>query len=80
MVFDITKLSEDQLLELNRRVVERLQFTPPVMHQMITTLAPRGFIMREAGMFDDDVISGAADATLFERARALLLGGARGSR
>ena len=26
MVFDITKLSEDELLELNRRVVERLQF------------------------------------------------------
>ena len=35
--------------------------------------------MREAGMFDDDVISGAADAILFERARALLLGGARAS-
>ena len=35
--------------------------------------------MREAGMFDDDVISGAAVAILFERARALLLGGARGS-
>lgn len=35
--------------------------------------------MREAGMFDDDVISGAADAILFERARALLLGEARGS-
>ena len=26
MVFDITKLSEDELLELSRRVVERLQF------------------------------------------------------
>lgn len=26
MAFDITKLSEDELLELNRRVVERLQF------------------------------------------------------
>jgi hypothetical protein len=26
MGFDITKLSEDELLELNRRVVERLQF------------------------------------------------------
>jgi hypothetical protein len=26
MEFDITKLSEDELLELNRRVVERLQF------------------------------------------------------
>jgi hypothetical protein len=25
MAFDITKLSEDELLELNRRVVERLQ-------------------------------------------------------
>ena len=35
--------------------------------------------MREAGMFDDDVITGAADAILFERARALLLSGARGS-
>ena len=35
--------------------------------------------MREAGMFDDDVISGAADAILFERARALLLSEARGS-
>lgn len=35
--------------------------------------------MREAGMFDDDVISGATDAILFERARALLLGGAGGS-
>jgi hypothetical protein len=29
--------------------------------------------MREAGMFDSDVISGAADAILFERARALVL-------
>lgn len=36
-------------------------------------------LMRAAGMFDDDVISGAADAILFERARALLLGAARGS-
>jgi len=36
-------------------------------------------LMREAGMFDDDVVRGAADAILFERARALLLGGARGS-
>ena len=27
MGFDITKLSEDELLELNRRVVGRLQFT-----------------------------------------------------
>ena len=35
--------------------------------------------MREAGMFEDDVISGAADAILFERARALLLGEARRS-
>jgi hypothetical protein len=35
--------------------------------------------MREAGVFDDDAISGAADAILFERARALLLGGARES-
>lgn len=35
--------------------------------------------LREAGMFDDDVISGAADAILFERARALVLGGARAS-
>ena len=26
MACDITKLSEDELLELNRRVVERLQF------------------------------------------------------
>ena len=26
MAFDITKLSEDELLELNRRIVERLQF------------------------------------------------------
>ena len=36
-------------------------------------------LMREAGMFDDDVVRGAADAILFERARARLLGGARGS-
>ena len=36
-------------------------------------------LMCEAGMFDDDVVRGAADAILFERARALLLGGARGS-
>ena len=36
-------------------------------------------VMREAGMFDDDVVSGAAAAILFERARALLLGGARAS-
>ena len=35
--------------------------------------------MREAGMFDDNVISGAADAILFERAGALLLGGVRAS-
>jgi hypothetical protein len=32
--------------------------------------------MRDAGAFDDDVIRGAADAVLFERARVLLLGGA----
>ena len=32
--------------------------------------------MRAAGAFDDDVVSGAADAILFERARVLLLGGA----
>ncbi len=32
-------------------------------------------LMREAGMFDNDVVSGAADAIAFERARALLLGG-----
>ena len=32
--------------------------------------------MRDAGAFDDDVVSGAADAILFERARMLLLGGA----
>jgi hypothetical protein len=36
-------------------------------------------LMRDAGMFGDDVVSGAADAILFERARALLLGEARGS-
>ena len=30
--------------------------------------------MRDAGMFGDDVISGAADAILFERARVLVLG------
>ena len=30
--------------------------------------------MRGAGMFDDDVVSGGADAILFERARVLLLG------
>jgi hypothetical protein len=30
-------------------------------------------VMRDAGMFDEDVVSGAADALLFERARALLL-------
>jgi len=29
--------------------------------------------MRDAGMFDDDVINGAADAILFERARVLVL-------
>jgi hypothetical protein len=32
--------------------------------------------MRDAGTFDEDVISGAADAILFERGRMLLLGGA----
>lgn len=32
--------------------------------------------MRDAGAFDDDVVSGAADAVLFERARVLLLDGA----
>ncbi len=31
--------------------------------------------MRDAGALDDDVIRGAADAVLFERARALLIGG-----
>ena len=36
-------------------------------------------LMRDAGMFGDDVVSGAADAILFERARALLLGAACGS-
>lgn len=30
--------------------------------------------MREARVFDDDVVSGAADAILFERARVLLIG------
>jgi hypothetical protein len=30
--------------------------------------------MLDAGAFDDDVVSGAADTILFERARALLLG------
>jgi hypothetical protein len=33
-------------------------------------------IMCDAGAFDDDAVSGAADAILFERARVLLLGGA----
>jgi hypothetical protein len=32
--------------------------------------------MRDAGALDDDAVTGAADAILFERARALLLGGA----
>lgn len=32
--------------------------------------------MRDAGAFDEDVVTGATDAILFERARALLLGGA----
>lgn len=32
--------------------------------------------MRDAGMFGDDVVSGAADAILFERARVLLIGDA----
>jgi hypothetical protein len=32
--------------------------------------------MRDAGAFHEDVVTGAADALLFERARALLLGGA----
>ena len=31
--------------------------------------------MRDAGALDDDVVRGAADAVLFERARVLLLGG-----
>jgi hypothetical protein len=30
--------------------------------------------MRDAGAFDEDVVAGATDAILFERARALLLG------
>jgi hypothetical protein len=33
-------------------------------------------MLRDAGAFDDDAVSGAADAILFERARVLLLGGA----
>jgi hypothetical protein len=32
--------------------------------------------MRDAGAFHENVVTGAADAILFERARALLLGGA----
>jgi hypothetical protein len=32
--------------------------------------------MRNAGAFDEDAVTGAADAILFERARALLLAGA----
>ena len=32
--------------------------------------------MRDAGAFDEDVVTGAADVLLFERARALLFGGA----
>ena len=31
--------------------------------------------MRDAGAFADDVVGGATDAILFERARVLLLGG-----
>ena len=31
--------------------------------------------MRDAGAFDEDAVTGATDAILFERARALLLGG-----
>jgi hypothetical protein len=31
--------------------------------------------MRDAFAFDEDVVTGATDAILFERARALLLGG-----
>lgn len=34
--------------------------------------------MRDAGMFDNDVVSGAADAILFERACVLVLGDDRG--
>ena len=32
--------------------------------------------MRDAGAFDEDAVTGATDAILFERARALLLGSA----
>jgi hypothetical protein len=32
--------------------------------------------MRDAGAFGEDVVTGATDAILFERARALLLGSA----
>jgi hypothetical protein len=32
--------------------------------------------MRDAGAFGEDAVTGATDAILFERARALLLGGA----
>jgi len=32
--------------------------------------------MRDAGVFGDDVVSGATDAILFERARVLLMSGA----
>jgi hypothetical protein len=31
--------------------------------------------MRDAGVFDEDAVTGATEAILFERARALLLGG-----
>ena len=36
--------------------------------------------MRDAGAFDEDAVTGATDAMLFERARALLLSGAASSR
>jgi hypothetical protein len=36
--------------------------------------------MRDAGAFGDDAVKGAADAILFERARALLIGGAASGR
>jgi hypothetical protein len=37
-------------------------------------------MMRDAGAFGDDAVSGAADALLFERARMLLGDGASGER
>jgi hypothetical protein len=73
-----------QKLPLFVAEVQRI-FTAEELHEYFATTTRVGppahtltdeqyLTMRDAGAFGDDVVSGAADAILFERARVLLIG------